>query len=50
VQNWFSDLPLDFTLQSVELARQVTVDELREVAGRYLDGDQFVLAVLRGRD
>ncbi len=50
VQNWFSGLPLDFTLQSVELASQVTVDELREVAGRYLDGDQFVLAVLRGRD
>lgn len=49
-QNWFSGLPLDFTLQTVEAAGQVTVDELREVAGRYLDGEQFVLAVVRGRD
>jgi len=48
-QNWFSGLPLDFTLQAVEASGQVTVEELREVAGRYLDGDQFVLAVVRGK-
>ena len=48
-QNWLSGLPLGFTLQSVEASGQVTVEELRKVAGRYLDGDQFVLAVVRGK-
>ena len=48
-QNWFWGLPLGFTLQSVEASGKVTVAELREVAGRYLDGDRFVLAVVRGK-
>lgn len=49
-QNWLAGLPLDFTLKSVEASGRVTASELREVAGRYLDGEQFVLAIVSGKD
>jgi zinc protease len=40
---------LDATARDLERARAVTLDQLREVAGRYLGVERFATAVLRGK-
>jgi zinc protease len=48
-RNWFCGLPLDYTRQSVAAAGELTVAELQDAARRYLTGDRFALAIVRGK-
>ncbi|MEO8216630.1 MAG: pitrilysin family protein [Acidobacteriota bacterium] len=48
-QNYLYALGLDFTERFLERIRAVTLDEIRGVAKKYLSGENYVVATLRGR-
>ncbi|MCM2314875.1 MAG: insulinase family protein [Thermoanaerobaculia bacterium] len=48
-ENYLFGLGTDFTERFLERVHGVGVDELRDVARRYLLGDNFVVATMRGR-
>jgi zinc protease len=48
--NWFAGLEPDGTWKNVDAAQAITTEDLRATARRYLGGDGFALAIVRGKD
>ena len=48
-RNLLAGRELDATERDIERARTVTLDDVRQVAGRYLGAERFATAVLRGK-
>jgi zinc protease len=48
-EKYLYGLGLDFTSRFLDRVRATTADELREVAQRYLTGENYVVATVRGR-
>jgi zinc protease len=49
-ENYLYSLGIDFTDRFLERISASTVEDLRRVAGRYLNADNYVVATLRGRN
>ena len=47
-QNYLLGLGLDFTERMLARIRTISVDEMRTIAQKYLSGDNYVVAILRG--
>lgn len=48
-QNYLFGLGLDFTERFLERVRTITLDQVRDVAKKYLSHDNYTVAILRGR-
>jgi zinc protease len=45
---WMYGLPLEFRETLIDRIQAIDLDSMREVAGKYLDGDNYTMAVLSG--
>jgi zinc protease len=48
-RNWFMGVALDHTQQTINAVQALSLEQLREIAGRYFEGERFVSAMVRGR-
>jgi zinc protease len=48
-ESWMYGLGLDFTDRTLETVRALSLQQLREIAAKYLDGDNYTTAIVSGR-